>query len=65
MTDTKSRLSLTVAEAAEMVGISVDTMKKHMKATDDTHLPFRNAGGRTPVVRLVDLERWLERRPVI
>jgi excisionase family DNA binding protein len=54
------RLAFTLAEAAEMVGRSVDTLRREIKRTDEKRLPAKQHGGRY-LIRRTDLEDWLEK----
>jgi excisionase family DNA binding protein len=54
------RLAYTLSEAAEMVGRSVDTLRREIKRTDEKRLPAKQHGGRY-LIRRADLEDWLEK----
>ncbi len=59
-----TRVSLTVAEAAESVGVSAQLIRQFCKATDDTHLPARQIG-RAWFIRPDELDEWQKRRPIV
>ena len=56
-------LTYTLAGAAAVTGLSVDYIRKAVKATDpDVHLPARMAGTKY-IIRKDDLEAWIDRLP--
>lgn len=52
----KDRKTLTTAEAAELTGLSKDTIARARKAGD---LPAKRVGSRV-LIRHVDLDAWLD-----
>lgn len=56
-------LSYTVSQVAQLTGLSVDFIRRAIRATDpDMHLPARLAGAKY-VVLATDLEKWLKNLP--
>jgi excisionase family DNA binding protein len=52
-------VSLTYADAAESVGVSVDVIRRAVRAGDLTaHYPTAR-----PVIRREDLDEWIKRTP--
>ena len=51
------RVTLTVAEAASVVGVSKTTFRRAVLP----YLPIIQLGPRLTLIRTVELERWLER----
>jgi excisionase family DNA binding protein len=54
------RLAYNLAEAAKLVGCSVDTLRREIKRTDEKRLPAKLRGGRY-LIRRNDLDDWLDR----
>jgi excisionase family DNA binding protein len=56
-------LTYTLSGAAAVTGLSVDYIRRAIKATDpDLHLPARMAGTKY-LIRRDDLEAWIDRLP--
>lgn len=56
-------LTYTLSGAAAVTGLSVDYIRRAIKATDpDLHLPARMAGTKY-LIRKDDLEAWIDRLP--
>lgn len=56
-------LTYTLSGAAAVTGLSVDFLRKAVKATDPVlHLPARMAGTKY-LIRKDDLEAWIDRLP--
>lgn len=56
-------IAYTLQRASELTGLSVDFLRKAVKATDpDLHLPARMAGTKY-LIRKDDLEAWIDRLP--
>ena len=61
-----ARLLLSLAEAAESVGMSVDTIRRAIKATDPTKFPHplpAKRAGNAHRIRAVDLAAWVDQLP--
>jgi hypothetical protein len=60
------RLAYSVAEAAEAVSMSIDTIRRAMKATDPAAFPPPLRAKRTPKKTLIlaqELDRWVDSLP--
>ena len=56
-------IAYNLQRASELTGLSVDFLRRAIKATDpDLHLPARLAGSRY-VILASDLEEWMRSRP--
>ena len=56
-------IAYNLQRASELTGLSVDFLRRAIKATDpDQHLPARLAGSRY-VILASDLEEWVRNRP--
>jgi len=56
-------IAYNLQRASELTGLSVDFLRRAIKATDpDLHLPARLAGSRY-VILASDLEEWMRGRP--
>lgn len=54
------KLAYSLKEAAEMVGLSVDTLRSEIKRTDEKRLRAKQRSGRY-VVTEAELRDWLDR----
>ena len=56
-------IAYNLQRASELTGLSVDFLRRAIKATDpDFHLPARMAGTKY-LIRKDDLEAWIDRLP--
>lgn len=56
-------IAYNLQRASELTGLSVDFLRRAIKATDpDLHLPARMAGTKY-LIRKDDLEAWIDRLP--
>lgn len=56
----QERVTLTTAEAAELTGVSKDTIARARKSGK---LPAKRVGSQVILIRRVDLDRWVDSLP--